>query len=407
MSALSKGISVQNFSRSNLMLTLIVCLVVIALFFIPELIGFQRSLHGTSSTSRFETKRVKVETREIPVSAPIAAVEPSQPSPLEAVSKLINSSATPPLTPLNGAPQSSSLPKEGNAPVDPNLVAKCVANLTEPPQKKMEKNLSEIPLTWERIQAPQSQQAMRTAQAEALAIARQLNPKKTQTRYALITYVNAINAVLASPDQFSSPEEAVNYIETVDQSVTKAIFREGSDRADYLQWQKVSLGEELQISRASRLKTQYRMPFNPRVSLEYVAVRQFDADQTGPAYLDFRGYMYGKDIERVELYWKGELVSLLQLTEPDAKTGRRYFGYMLADARGLYTVVVYDQAGEKYSKSYEFFPHVTGYTRDGSGTYVVPYNAREIGEPDPRLDRIFRSNGQRGESSSNSAFSTF
>ncbi len=385
------------------MKVLVVCFGVIALFFIPEFVGFQRGIGSSTHRATIERSMPVVEEAR----SPAVEIAPAQ-SPLDQVSALINSGPTAPVT--SAQPLVSNIPQvgEGAPQVDPGLLAKCVANLTEPAEKKAERVLSDSPLTWEKVRSPESQAVLKTAQGQAFELARALSSKKTETRYALITYVNAVNAVLGSPDQFSSPEEAIGYIETVDQAVTKAMFREGADRADYLRWQEVSLGKELQTSRVARTKAQYRMPFNPRVTMEYVGVRQLEKDQSGPAYLDFRGYMIGKDISRVELYWKGALVAELGLTEADANTNRRYFSYMLADARGVYTIVVYDQAGEKFRKSYEFFPRVVGYSRDSNGYYLVPSNSMEVGQDDPRLDRMFRSNGQTGrDGASNTAFSTF
>ncbi|MBN8551032.1 MAG: hypothetical protein J0M12_17095 [Deltaproteobacteria bacterium] len=404
MTALTKGINIQSFGRSNFMLTVVVCLVVIALFFIPEIIGFQRSFHKTSS-SHLDSISARAAKRE----QPVVAGELSQPevSPLDEVSKLINFRSALPQAPQSVIAPAQPQLKEGGSNVDPNLLAKCVATLSEPVEKKAERNLSQSPLTWEKIRAPESQDILRRAQAEALAISRSIGPKKTESRYALITFSNAINAVLTGSDQFSSPEEAIGYVETVDQAVTKAIFREGVDRADYMRWQQVSLGPELKTSRVARTKAQYSMPFNPRITMEYVGVRQLDPNPNESASVDFRGYMYGKDIKKVEVLWKGD-TNEISLSDPDPKTGRRYFSNMLVDARGVYTLIVTDFEGNKYEKSYEFFPRVVGYQKNSNGFYVIPYNSKEMGEGDPRLDRMFRTAGRRGvEGASNTSFSTF
>lgn len=404
MSALTKGINLPSMRGSNLAKTLIVCLVVVGLFLIPEIIEFQRSMSGTRSALPAREK-IEKEVHEVAV-PPVERAEET--SPLDAVSALINSAPTQPLTPAEPLVPNVPAVGEGGAQVDPNLLAKCVASLTEPAEKKVQRGLSETPLTWEKIQNPESVGVLRKAQGQALELSRMLAPKKSETRYALITYINAINAVLATPDQFATAEEAIGYVETVDQAVTKALFKEGADRADYLRWQEVSLGDTLKTSRVARTKAQYRMPFNPRVTMEYVGVRQLEKDQNTPAYLDFRGYMIGKDISRVELFWKGQWVAELSLSDPDMNTNRRYFSYMLADARGVYTIVVHDQTGEKFRKSYEFFPRVVRYARDPGGYYVVPYNAMEIGQDNPRLDRMFRaSEGGGAAGSSNAAFSRF
>lgn len=390
------------------MLTIVVCLVVMALFFIPEIIGFQRSFRGSSSLSSVDSTSTHSVKREVPV----VEGELSQPetSPLEEVSKLVNYRATIPNAPLTSASQPVSQPQlsEGGANVDPNLLAKCVATLSEPVEKKAERNLSQSPLTWDKIKSPESQEVLRRAQGEALAISRALPPKKTETRYALITFANAVNAVLTGADQFSSPDEAIGYVETVDQAVTKAIFREGVERADYMRWQQVSLGPELRTSRVARTKAQYQMPFNPRVTLEYVGVRQLEPNIEAPASVDFRGYMFGKDIVKVQLRWKNRDLGELGLSEPDPNNGRRYFAYTLTDARGIYTVIAKDSNGDKFEKSYEFFPHAAGYPKNYEGFFEVPYNSTEWGESDPRIDKLFRVPGPRTSDGTNSSsFSTF
>lgn len=404
MTALTKGINLHSFSRSNLMLTILVCVVVMALFFIPEIIGFQRSFRSSSPPSS-RSASVPAIKPEVPVTEG----ELSQPdsSPLDEVSKLINFRSVAP------APQTSitePVPqlKEGGANVDPNLLAKCVATLSEPTEKKAERNLSQSPLTWDKIKAPESQEVMRRAQAEALAISRALPAKKTESRYALITFSNAINAVLTAPDQFSSPEEAIGYVETVDQAVTKAIFREGVERADYMRWQQVSLGPELRTSRVARTKAQYQMPFNPRITMEWVGVRQLETRLDAPASVDFRGYMYGKDIVKLQMLYNGSDLGELGLSDPDLKTERRYFGYTLTDARGIYTFIATDAEGNKYEKSYEFFPQAVRFPKNFNGYFEIPYNSTEWGQSDPRIDKMFRAPGRRkSDGASNVSFSTF
>jgi hypothetical protein len=404
VSALTKGINVQSFSKSNLMLTLVVCFVVIALFFIPEIIGIQRTFNGTPRAHNREVVREKLEPRDVAQPQVLPAV--NEPSPLERVARLMDSGGS---VPPKGAPvQGKGSIQDGGANVDPNLVAKCVASLSEPAEKKVQRSYSETPLTWEKIRAGDSQAYLRRAQKEALTLSRDLPSKKTQTKYALLTFSNAVNAVLSTPEQFSSADEAIGYIEAVDQSVTKSIFREGVERADYLRWQNISLGPDLEQSRVARTKAQYRMPFNPRTTLEFVRAFQPSNNPADPAYVEFRGFMIGKEIKRLELRVGKKALGDILLLPPDKETGRRYFSYALANARGVYTIIAHDSTGEKFTKSYEFYSRVSHVPRGDGGVFATPYNASEIGETDSRLDRMYLVSDSAGRGgASNSAFSTF
>ncbi|MBX7143998.1 MAG: hypothetical protein K1X79_06065 [Oligoflexia bacterium] len=407
MAVSSSSVRVPS-SKSNLLATLIVVGVVFALFFIPEIIGYQKSHDRVAQ--RFQsvpgTEQVLNETEAVrlPDVGPSAIqAERSaqvQEPPLAAISRIMEEG------------RASLKPEVPSETADPEAVAKCVAaTIKDTPEKKAEKVLSEVPLTFDKIKSQDAKYLLNKARGDALTLLTTIPKTSVDTRFALYGYVSALGAVLANPEEFGEATDAIAYVERMDQTVTRAMFRERVDRSDYLKWASISLGDELRVSRNARTKSQYRMPFNPRFTISSVEIRQPAGlgggfDEKAPVYINFEGFVVGKDVTKFEIYHDDKLVSDAAPLDPDALTNRRMFSYTLGDGRGTYTFKVYDDQGNQFVRSYAFYPKVRSYPwKADTGLYTLPFK-NEGERIDMRLDRTFRATGN-DKGSSNSGIGTF
>lgn len=394
-------------SKSNLLATLVVLGVVFALFFIPEIIGYQKSRERVGQ--RFQpqisdegsaAENTVVQLPDInPTTAKSSEVRES---PLAVISRMMEEG--------RAALRLPTANTETTA--DPEAVAKCVAAMiNETPEKKAEKVLSESPLTFDRLKSPDAKFLLTKARNDAMTLLSTIPKTSTDTRYALYGYVSALAAVLGNPEEFGEASEAIAYVERMDQTVTRAMFRERIDRADYMKWVAISLGDELKVTRSARTKSQYKMPFNPRFTISTLEVRQPAGmggafDEKAPVYVNFEGFVLGKDVTKFEIYHDDKLVSDALPLDPDALTNRRAFSYMLGEGRGVYKFKLADQQGNEFVRTYSFYPKARAYPwKADTGLYTLPF--KNDGERiDMRLDRTFRfsDNGQGG---SNSGIGTF
>jgi hypothetical protein len=408
MVVLGRSVGSQSMSRSNMMLSAIVLFVVVALFFIPEIVGYQRK----------QTDYVGPIEAEAPVeSSPMASLGPdaagsllagqetAAESPLTQVSRLLDQT----LKSLSG----NSLPEaETNSITNQTTETESVTETPGVQDKKAEQVLSENPLTIERLKSREVLGVFDRARSEALSIASQLPKRSIRSRYALFNYAAALSAVSANPAQFGEPTDAVVYIENLDASVTRAMLSEGVDRTDFLRWASVSLGNDLRVSRAARLKNQYNIPFNPRLTLANVSITHPGDrttgryDEPGQAYVDFDGIVVGKDSQRIEILLDGKMVGEYVLPEPDPATARRSWSFRQGDARGVYTIRVHGNNGEVYNRYYSFYPKVRAFAWvSATGQYAIPYNAQDD-KINRQLDRFFLTAGNKG-GATNSSIGTF
>lgn len=392
MVAFGRSIVGQGMGKSNVALTVIVFSVVIGLFFIPEIIGFQRKKSATYT----EPEEVVAVTE----TEPMASLGPEVTSTLESITRSVESPLIA-ISRLLEQPKASLDVNSAQPAPDQELVARCVAQLSETTERKVERALSGNPLTFEKIKSQEALGLFDRARNEALALASSLPKKNNSTRYALFSYASALSAVSDNPGQFGEAADAITFIESLDSAVTRAMFAEGVDRTDFLRWSAISLGDELKVSRSARLKNQYNMPFNPRLSLANVRVfhpgdRYGRYDEAGPAYLDLEGFVLGKDSQRVEILANGKQVGDYTLGEPDPVSGRREWKFEQGDARNAYTIRVIGANGEIFEKSYSFYPKARAMPWVSStGLYAIPYNMVE-NRVNRQLDSYFRASGSSG-----------
>jgi hypothetical protein len=387
MVAFGRSIGGQGIGKSNVALTVIVFGVVIGLFFIPEIIGFQRK----KSVEYSEPAEVVVAETE-----PMASLGPDSTSAIETVTRSVES----PLLTISRLLEQPKAAIEGPtaSESEQELVARCVAQLSETPERKVEKALSGSPLTFEKIKSPEAIALFDRARNDALTLASSLPKKNDSTRYALFSYASALSAVSFNPGQFGEAADAISFIESLDSAVTRAMFAEGIDRTDFLRWSAISLGEELKVSRSARLKNQYNMPFNPRLALTTVWISH-PGDlygrykESNPAYIRLEGFVVGKDAQRVEIWSNGKQVGTYILGEPDPVTKRRNWNYGQGDGKTPYLIRVVGQNGEVFERNYNFYPkaRVLPWVST-SGLYAIPYNMVE-NKVNRQLDTYFRAGG--------------
>ncbi|MCB0310546.1 MAG: hypothetical protein KDD42_04895 [Bdellovibrionales bacterium] len=165
-----------------------------------------------------------------------------------------------------------------------------------------------------------------------------------------------------------------------------------------IKWSQVFVGEIFKGGNAERYKQSSVPAFNPRLTLTDVEVRQpagahgkFDHD--GPAYLRVKGFLIGKDAKKLSLWHNGEEVRRLNLRKRADQFGRRKFKIPQRRARGIYTLVVTDKEGNRYSRSFSFYNRAQrfSWSKEKQGRYNIPFR-----EGDPRFTSYFLVGGSGG-----------
>lgn len=364
MAAPNKISALSGVRPRSFLLTALVLILVVSLFFIPEIIRFQKSFTGLGAKEGGEVPSEpseKIEEHALGEKAPSG-------SPLEKISGLIDSGY-----------------------IDQMKARKLLGS--ERTGTQLPPGVKENKLSWDSLKSRASLEALRQAARDAQSLAKALPKDKVATRYALYNFVSGVRLVSeGNADKSMSPEDAVHYLEFLQSAVSSTMLREGVDRSDYNKWVSVSLGPIMDESKALRM-VQQRLPFNPHLTLTRVTVRKAagykgEFRPRAPVYVQFVGYVSGKDIKKMELYLNDVLiVKKIAVRGPD-ETGRRFFKPRQFPGVGYYTFRIYDQTGQIYQKTYTFFPRAGRFPWH-RGVFELPFKPDE----DPRVDRFFTYRG--------------
>jgi hypothetical protein len=263
-----------------------------------------------------------------------------------------------------------------------------------------EKDVSLFPegegVTWKLIHRGKSKRKIRKAGKNAQKIAIGLGHKYQNTRFAITNYVGGLNRVMIGKG--IKAHEVPQFLAELEKEVTTAMAQEGVPQADILQWADISLGPELQTVVERQRKEQMVRPFDPKIRLSKLKVRQGYKhrgkwDPTARVAVKLSGYISGKHVKKIELYRNGKRVKKLPLEKRSDDEGNRVFrmrqGQHVRDA--VYTFKVTDSKDRVFEKSYLFYPKVRAFKWNGKtdGSFAIPFK-----EDDPRLDSYFRNGGK-------------
>lgn len=406
MTALARTFRNSTYTRSSIIVTGVVLLFVIGMFFIPELIDFQRSIGNPSSPAGTVNFAGTGASR-------IADTQPSDenlisPSDLlPSTGRRENARAMESESPLAAIVR---LIDSGYSEQKSTVAGQELAVETTPRSPSLNETLSDKGISWDALRSAESVSILNKARSDALALADAMPKDKEGTKFALLNFANGARLVTEGGQRGMTPQMALEYLESLDYGVTRAMVKEGVDRVEYMRWSEISLGSLMDGSRLVRAKREFRMEFRPKMGLDTVRLasppgwkKEYVDDN--PLGLDLAGFVTGRDVERVDLYADGQFRGNLLLTKPDLKDVR-HFQWVGLDGKKIYTLRAYDRYGNTYEKSYQFFPRVRRFpwTPANVGRFMINFNSGVI---DPAVDQFFLYRAGHLNNQESRGFATF
>lgn len=364
MAVASRSIRTSGYSFKGIIFTIIGILVIIALFFIPEIIQFQRSISGIS-TSVGAMKTLQTAAVSIP--------KDPKDSQLNRIASLIDS---------------GYLEKLGNT--DAKKVASDSAAVpvtetkTDASSAVKSADKKESGASWKAIKSRESKSALRKAHDEMLNILRTLPTDRRGSRFALLNFANGLEQLVdGNNEKTLAASDAIRQLETLYSACIKEFINEGVSQIAYKRFVGIDFGPT--ISTWSLKLSGQLVPFNPQLTLTQLSISQRKAsDTSAPVIVSFEGYIVGDDVERIEMVCGGIRFDDLLPKKVDA-SGYRKFKSKRFDLTGKVLLKVYDRRGRVYQKLYSFYPRARIFeTR--KGRFIIPKTASEY---DNRLDRFF------------------
>ena len=379
MAVLSRDFEGGGMGRNGIIMAVVGLVVVLSLFFIPEIIEFQKSF--TSGNSSRDGKKTQVAQN----------------------SDLDNADTTASINTIDAEDSSgvidriSNLLDTGKGKSDARASLAKTSASADAKGKKRSSNQPASEITWERIRGVESRNALIKAKSTATTLIERLGDRAPGSQHALLNFSNGVDFVLEGASQKISAREAANYLGSLNLAVSRALVREGVDRKIVMQWSKVSLGPVMNVEIGTeQLPVQQ---FNPQMTVSWLRLRQRpkegrpDPRARLKAYVG--GYVIGDDVESVEvLTAEGGVGRPLNLTRSLKHPGYQFFRFLSIGERPT-ILRARNQNGMVFEKVYDFpvgarrFPYEhRAYRLPFSNSFASPrrFVAHDV---DPRLDQFF------------------
>ncbi|NDC36688.1 MAG: hypothetical protein EBZ48_01400 [Proteobacteria bacterium] len=377
MSVLSRDFEVGGIGRNGVLIAVVGLAVVLSLFFIPEIIEFQRSF-SSGEAAGAASKKERVATANVSQSE-------DRPEDLQSIRADDSASMIDRLSALLDSDRTKTEPR---------------ASLAAPKSKSNPKKSAgqKGDVTWDKIRSAESKAALEKARAAAIKLSERVGSRAVLSRHALINFSNGIDFILERGHQKMKPNEAASYIAALGQSVNRAMSQESVDRKVLTQWSKVSLGPVLgdMLDRSDDLLPQH---FNPQLTLTWAKLsqraRDGAPDPRAPLRAQIGGYVIGDDITSLELISpEGGRARTLNLTRSRTYNGYRFFRFQSVGQRST-VLRLRDKHGRIFEKGYDFplgvrqFPfEYRVYQLPFSMSFATPRRFIQH-DVDPRLDAFF------------------
>lgn len=364
MAIASRSVRSPGVSFRGIFFTGLALILVVGLFFIPEIIQFQRKLTGSTQkgSGKGEMKTLQTATSSKPV---------QKESQLSKIASLIESGYLERLG--KGEVSKQEVSATTDAKGKPAKDAKSVGPATD------------SGLSWKSIKGRNSRQALKKSRDETLEILKTVPSDRVGTRFTLLNFANGIDQVLdGNAEKTLGPSEAVRFLEGLQTAASREMLREGIDRVAYKRFMSLNFGPAISAS-SLRLSGQL-VAFNPQMTLTKVnlSARQASANRSGTIQVGFDGYVVGEDVESIEIVSAGIKIEDIKPKKSDS-SGVRNFKVKSFELRGNVSMRVRDNKGRVYQKLYSFYPRSKIFEYR-NGRFMIP---KVVSKFDNRLDRFF------------------
>ena len=391
MSFIEKTTLPSTISFKGLIYSALLLLLVISLFFIPEIVRFQEKVSKAKQVTQFASS---ASSGELDIDSLLSASKSGKS--LDSILSMVESGKS-----VESGQGDLSLPAPSK-----NSQQDAVGLQSIQDRVMLEKALGGGRVTWDQLNSADVKKAFKNAQTEAAKLLRNLPARQSSIRFSLINYVNGLGWMLRADRKLMSAEEALAYIEQLDINVSQAMLTSEIDAGDFETWKKISFGPLSANSRASAFKNGAYLSFNPRLTLTDVEIhKNADYIRHGSTWVQNKtlrtnvkvaGFVLGRDTRKITVLRDGRKIGEIRLNSRTNEEGVRPFKFRVNDANGVLTFRAYSKDGQAFQKNYAFLPRVyQRFKQDQDGYYILPFGMSagdEIGLSsfDARIDRFFR-----------------
>ena len=387
MVSTAKSLGISGVNTKGFLLTAVVLTLVVALFFIPELVGFQKSLSKGSGTSTAGSPLGQDAVRKAQQDLALLSggVQGGMVSGTTAA-------ATAPSTAENlfGSGSLGEISNLLDSGYLDQLRAKKVVSAAPASSGVAPKGKEGLPkLTWESLRASASADALKKAENDAILLAKQIPERYAGSRFALMNFGGALRVVRSGAEKVMQPTQAVQYVDYSRLAVVRAMDREGVEREYYNRFVGLSLGPVLDAQRGVGIADVPKI-FNPQLTLTRVSLFRTPTrrgqwrENDARVLVSIGGSVVGRDVKSVDIYRNSIRVAQLTPTRVNHE-GTRTFRLGQTEGRGVFTFRIQDIYGQIFERHYSFYPRARMFPWTRGGYFKIP----RMAPGDSRVDRFF------------------
>lgn len=384
-------------SGRTLVVTLVIAVAVVGLFFIPEAIKFALNAPGKSGGE----KRVAVEGRARREAKERAEERGAlSPDALKALSSAVGATPTP-------VRQVSRKDGEEGAAERPGLFDgwnfKVKAGEPQGPAVQVPASMS-----LEKLGGKEFQGLLKQSRTDVKVFIKKQISKNAEAQSVVETFMDQLDLAARESAKGMPVKQLLKGLQDLHVSTIQALSRSGLDRGTILEWLKLPIVSFIDDRVGLHAQEKIQDYFAPRLTLRDVSVRQrhtrgWGMDGRSPATLRAELSFRGTDIERVMVYANGRKIS--EMGGPRNPSDNRRSIRVHGDAHGVWTFVAYDRFGARpYWKSYSFYPKVRRFRQSRDGQYMIGFKPNSAPNS---LDRYFLVGSSALRQSGDSMISTF
>lgn len=386
-------------SGRTIVVTLLIGVAVVGLFFIPETIKFALNSTGKSGEKRasIDTRaRKEVKEKEV-VTADRGALSPDA---LKAISSSVG--ATP--TPSRPAPAARNDASDGERPgLFSGWNFKVKAGESNGPAVQVPASMS-----LDKLGSKDFQNVLKQSQGDVKTFIKKRLGKNVEAESVVLSFMDQMDLAARESAKGMSGKELLSGLQDLHVSTIQALSRSGLDRGVIMEWLKIPLVAFVDDRVGVHAQEKVLDYFVPRMTLRSVNVRQRRTDGWGmdgrsPATARIELGFKGTDVEKVIVYANGRKISEVPGPRNPGEPSRMVRAG--GDAHGVWTFVAYDRFGARpFWKSYSFYPRVRRFRQNRAGEYMVAFKPNSAPNS---LDRYFLVGSSVLRQSGDAMISTF
>jgi hypothetical protein len=386
-------------SGRTIIVTLLIVVAVVGLFFIPETIKFALNSSGKSGEKRasVDTRaRKEVKDKEA-VLADRGALSPD-------ALKAINSSVGATPTPSRSAPTARNETSDGERP---SLFSgwNFKVKAGEPNGAAVQVPSS---MSLDKLGSKDFQNVLKQSQGDVKMFIKKRLGKNIEAESVVLSFMDQMDLAARESAKGMSSKELLSGLHDLHVSTIQALSRSGLDRGVILEWLRIPLVAFVDDRVGVHAQEKVRDYFVPRLTLRTVNVRQrrtqgwgMDGRSAATARVEL-GFK-GTDVEKVMVYANGRKIA--EFPGPRNSADMSRMARAAGDAHGVWTFVAYDRFGARpFWKSYSFYPKARRFRQNRNGEYMIAFKPNSAPNS---LDRFFLVGSSVLRQSSDSMVSTF